>query len=90
VIAARLETSQRTDFLNQHAARRAALSAHIERIKEKRPLLPAGLLTAKGIEPGKEMGILLKEAERLAIELNLSSSEEVLQHLQKTALWKEK
>lgn len=66
----------------KHAARRAALAPHIERIVTKRPLLSAKFLIEKGIPPGKEMGRLLKEAERLTIEKNLQHAEDVFTLLQ--------
>lgn len=90
VIAARLPPSQREAFLELQTARRHALSPHVARIAEKKPLLNANLLITKGIVPGKEMGMLLKEGERLAIEHNLDKAEDVLTHLHKAGLWKER
>lgn len=88
VIAARLPVKERQAFLSQHADRQASLSVHIDRIADKKPLLCASHLIALGIEPGKGMGRLLKEGERLTIEHNLRKPEEVLNYLQKTVLWK--
>lgn len=88
VMGARLPEKERNAFLNQHAERRTSLDTHISRITEKKPLLCASHLIALGIEPGRGMGRLLKEGERLAIEKNLHLPEEVLSYLKKTALWK--
>lgn len=88
VIAARLTPEEREIFLQKHARRRASMAKHIERIVAKKPLLDANRLIAQGVAPGKEMGKLLKEGERLAIENNLENPEEVLSYLQKTSIWR--
>lgn len=88
VIAARLTEKERQAFLSEHAERQKKLSTHIGRIADKKPLLSASHLIQLGIEPGKGMGKLLKEGERLAIERDLHQPEEVLDYLKKTALWK--
>jgi poly(A) polymerase len=67
IIAARMPLSSRNDFLQKHRLRSEGLDKHIVRIIQKKPLVNAALLLANGIVPGKRMGVLLKQAERIAI-----------------------
>jgi len=83
VRAAKIYPPERVVFLEEHEARRARLSKHIKRIETRRPLVTASMLKKLGVEPGKKMGDLLKEAQRLAINHNLKSADEVLKILQK-------
>jgi len=78
---------QRELFAEEHAARRKKLSHHIKRIECRHPLLSAGQLRKAGILPGKKMGLLLREAERLTIENNLTHASEVLHLLKSSELW---
>ena len=82
VRAARIYPPERVVFLEEHEARRERLKPHIERIRNRRPLVTSAMLKSKGVQPGKKMGLLLKEAERLAINHNLDSSAEILKILQ--------
>ncbi len=53
--------------LEEHEARRQELQFAIDRIVQKKPLVQAKNLMGAGVVPGKEMGELLMEAERIAI-----------------------
>jgi len=75
-IAAYLEDKQ--SFMAIHAGRMQKLEKHIMRVINKKPLVNAALLQQKGIVPGKLMGVLLKEAESIAILHDLNSAEDVL------------
>lgn len=65
-------------LLGKDDQRDAKLAPHIERIRKKLPLVTSAHLKERGIEPGREMGELLKKAERIAITKDLHSAEEVL------------
>ncbi|MBS0635652.1 MAG: CCA tRNA nucleotidyltransferase [Verrucomicrobia bacterium] len=65
------------------------LAPHIERIHKKKPLCQAKDLQELGIHPGKKMGQLLQLAERLAIEHDLQSTEEVIQKLLQDPTWED-
>lgn len=65
------------------------LQRHIERLAAGKPLVSALLLQQKGIKPGKGMGHLLKEAERIAIDENIEDAEAVIAKLLHSPLWKE-
>ena len=70
-----------TSFEEFHKSKRAKLFAHVERSKANTPLVSASDLIERGYAPGKELGALLKRAKTLAIELDLSTKEEVLERL---------
>ena len=54
------------------------LRSHIERIVDRKPLVNAAMLKEQGINPGRIMGTLIKEAERLAILNDLNDANEVM------------
>jgi poly(A) polymerase len=59
----------------------ADLTDAVERIILRQPVVSAGHLLARGIAAGPELGHWLREAERVAIEQQLESPEEVLAQL---------
>lgn len=81
VFAARLSPIDKKTFLASHSDRMLTLQKHIERIRGKRPLVQAQDLLQIGIPPSPKLGKLLAEAERLAINENLESKEEILKRL---------
>lgn len=87
VVAAKMSPEQRRDFLLKHDRRMDLLKKHVERIVNKTPLVNAGVLQQLGIVPGKLMGTLIKEAERLAILNDLNDSDEVMRMLKTTHVW---
>lgn len=87
VQAAHLEPLLRLPFHEEHAAQQKILAPHIERIQKKRPLISAHWIQKQGIPPGKQMGRLLKEAERIAVNENLHDSRAVLNLLKNSPLW---
>lgn len=70
-----------------HLAAQEALAPHIERIRTHHPLISAAHLMALGIPPGKRLGLLLKEAEKIVINENLSSPSEALTRLRYSPYW---
>ncbi len=81
VIAARMTEAQRNPFLKEHANRKSRLSRHIERIQQRTPVVSAAFLNERGIAPGKQMGTLLKEAERIAINTNCEDPQRIMDRL---------
>jgi len=57
------------------------LSFHIECIKKNKPLCVAKDLEPFGIRPGRRMGLLLEQAERLAIMENITDKTAILERL---------
>jgi poly(A) polymerase len=80
-------TLDRKDFFHSHDARKHKLSAHIDRIKNKKPLVTSEHIKNEGIPSGKIMGDILKEAERLTINKDLKEPNEVIQELKRTLVW---
>lgn len=87
VIAARLPEDVRQTILEKHSQRKNFLQTHIERSQSKKTLITADILKQQGIAPGKEMGIIIKAGEKIAIEHNLNNPETVLSILMKSAVW---
>jgi len=77
----------RTQFLYEHAHRRSGLAPHIRRIIDKTPVITSQDLKEEGIKPGKWMGELLREAERIAILNEYHDKREVLAKLKESKLW---
>lgn len=90
VIAARYSSSRRQAFLDQYAALFQQLKEHVRRVEEGKPLVSAALLLEKGVLPGKQMGILLKEAEKIAVSDDYQDPEPVLNKLFQLSVFKEK
>jgi poly(A) polymerase len=89
VIAARLTPEIRQTLLEKHKNRKEFLGPHIERITLKKPLVNAAILLQHGVQPGKHMGKLLKEAERMAINYNLHEPEKIIEKLKQMPIWPE-
>lgn len=90
VMTARYPEESRIPLLESHSQRRVLLLPHIQRMVEKTPLVTAAMLLDHGISPGKEMGQLLKEAEKIAIAKDLHDPEAVIQLLKESPLWQKK
>lgn len=87
VIAANLKGEEHTDFLKRHADRMEALTPHSQRIADKTPLVTGKMLQKMGVLPGKQMGMLVKEAEYLAITHDLHDAAPILELLKKSPNW---
>lgn len=64
-----------------HQERKDELKDAIQRIKDKNPVVKSSDLLQAGVAPGKKMGELLKEAEKIAINENITDSQKVLKRL---------
>lgn len=80
---------KRDSFWKRYFERYQQLESHIQRLRTGKPLINAALLMENGIPPGKRMGKLLKEAERIAIIENLNEPEPILAKLSNLPLWNE-
>lgn len=87
VAACSLIAEDRTAFQTSHRNRSSQLTPHIVRIRGTQPLVSAAQLIELGIRPGKLMGLLLKEAERLSIDCDLHRPQDVLNLLKQTPLF---
>jgi poly(A) polymerase len=87
ILQASLPFDQRSFAQKEERKKRERLKKAIFRIQTKDPVVGSEDLKKNGIPPGKEMGLLLKEAERIAIEEDLDTSNEVLKKLKNSSLW---
>jgi len=68
-------------FLQEHEQRIALLQSSIQRIHAHDPVVKSDDLIKIGVEPGKQMGQLLKEAERIAINEQIYDKEQILNRI---------
>lgn len=71
------------ELLAVHQRKQKQLKTHIDRIRQKNPLIKASDLQKEGILPGVLMGKLLKEAEHISINELIEDKEEILRRLRK-------
>ena len=88
IIATHLPLEKRQTFLQEHHMRQNQLEGAIQKIQSKNPFLSSQDLRNAGIPNSKQMGVLLKEGERLAINESLDKPEEIIKRLKKMPLWK--
>jgi poly(A) polymerase len=88
ILAAHLEGNRKTIFLAEHEKRKEILDKAIVRIQTQKPLVSSKDLIDLGVAPGKKMGLLLREAERLAINEQIHDKKHVLDLLKQHSIWK--
>lgn len=89
IAAAHFPLDKREAFLDKHFKLRQRLEQPILRIQSQSPIVRAEDLKKEGILPGVKMGKLLKEAERISVNHNIESREEILKQLKASSLWSE-
>lgn len=87
IIAAHFPASDKEKFLNDHLLHRQLLQQAILRIQTQSPIVRAEHLIAAGISPGKKMGQLLQEAERISINQSIEDRQAIIDLLKKSSLW---
>lgn len=87
IIAASFDQAKRAAFLKEHKEKMKRLQPFIDRIHSHNPVVKSSDLIAAGISPSKEMGILLKEAERISINEEIQEKELLLERLKKHPVW---
>jgi poly(A) polymerase len=87
IYAAHLPLEQRAHFFSEHQKRKKLLEKAILRIQAKTPIVRADHLLKEGIPPGKKMGQLLKEAERISVNQGMENHLEIIQLLKNSSLW---
>lgn len=85
--AAQLSSDERSAFTLQHASQRSSLERFIVRIVKKQPVIDAQTLISEGILPGKQMGLILAEAERLSVNEGIEEKSELIELLKKSFYW---
>lgn len=79
ILASHIEEKEK--FLHIHRERIQLLKPAIERIQTNQPLVTSQDLLNLGIPPGKQMGIFLKQAERISINENIQDKTVILHKL---------
>ncbi|MGL4540457.1 MAG: CCA tRNA nucleotidyltransferase [Candidatus Rhabdochlamydia sp.] len=89
IFEASLSNKERDEFLHFHQEKQQILKKSIERIQKKQPLVTSTLLKTVGIIPGKQMGLLLQEAEKISINQQIEDPQEIIYQLKKTSFWRQ-
>lgn len=79
--AATFSVDEQKSLLLAHRQLRLNFAPHIARIQNRNPVITSSLLMANGIPSGIRLGHLLKQGERIAIEKDLHTPEEILKEL---------
>lgn len=87
VIAAKLPENEKKTFIDKHKNRQVFLEKHIQRVIQKKPLVSATLLKEQGIVPGKIMGQLIEQAERITIVNDFMDPMDTVKILKTTDFW---
>ena len=82
-----LPSKDRSEFFDFHQQKQQLLKKAIERIQKKQPLVTSSSLKAAGIAPGKQMGLLLQEAEKISINQQIEDPQEIISQMKKMPLW---
>jgi poly(A) polymerase len=87
IFAAHLPQETRRVYLEHHRQRKESLFNFIERIRLHTPIVRSETLMQEGVHPGKKMGILLKEAERISVNQGIEEPSQIIELLKKSPLW---
>ncbi len=87
IAAAHLPADQRGPFWEAHAARRRQLEPFVERVASRKPIVRADHLLKAGIQPGTQMGALLREAERISVNQKIEDPAAIIALLKNSPLW---
>ncbi|MBX7066507.1 MAG: CCA tRNA nucleotidyltransferase [Parachlamydiales bacterium] len=87
ILSTHMDERKRTAFLQRHEEEMQVLSHSIERIKAQNPVVKSNDLIAAGIKPGVTMGLLLKEADRIAINEQLYEPDPIIERLKELSIW---
>lgn len=81
IIAAHKSPQDRTQFLITHEKQMHHLRRFVDRIQSKNPVVKSTDLLKAGVAPGKEMGRLLLEAEKISINEQIEDPDPILKRL---------
>lgn len=87
ILSAHMEPKQRAAFLNEHDEQMRVLEQSIARIKAQDPVVKSDDLLKTGVKPGIAMGLLLKEADRIAINEQLHEPAPIIERLRSLPIW---
>ena len=87
IIAAHFSSGDKEKFLHDHALHRQILQQAVLRIQTQSPIVRAEHLIAEGIAPGKKMGLLLQEAEKISVNQSIEDRKTIIDMLKKSSNW---
>jgi poly(A) polymerase len=87
IISAHLEPRRKEAFLKEHEEQIRLLEKSIERIHKRDPIVKSDDLMKEGIKPGVNMGLLLKEADRISINEQIHESAPIIERLKMSPKW---
>jgi poly(A) polymerase len=87
ILSAHLDDSRKAPFFKEHEERMQELSRSIERIRNHDPVVKSKDLLNAGVAPGKAMGLLLQEADRISINEQLHDVNIVIERLKQMPIW---
>lgn len=87
ILKSHVNAQQQTSFVKEHDKRKQELQQSIQRIRQKNPVVSSKDLVDAGILPGKKMGVLLKEAEKIAINQQIFDPKIIINHLKNLPAW---
>lgn len=85
--ATQKDASKQQQFLARVQSLQAQLMPFIKRIQTATPVVTAIDLMSRGVQPGRLLGDLLKEAENISIEYDCQDKEKVLSLLKEKGFW---
>ncbi len=87
---AHLTTEKGKQFLEAHLSAKQLLTSAVSRIISGKPIINAEALMREGVSPGKTMGLLLKEAERISVNQNIEDPQFIIKLLKNSPIWHNK
>ncbi len=87
IFSAHLSQKKRESYVQQHYQRMEALQPFIHRSRSNSPVVRSEHLMQEGVQPGKKMGVLLKEAERISVNLGVEDHAQIIALLKNSPLW---
>lgn len=87
ILGCHFNEERRAAFYKEHEARMALLAPFISRIQKKDPIITSKDLMELGIVPGKTMGKLLQEADRISINEQLLEKGHILERVKELPFW---
>lgn len=87
IIGAHLDSKRHGAFLKEHEERMEQLSRSIDNIRKHNPIVKSADLIKAGVMPGKTMGMLLREADRISANQQIFDPEVIIALLKESDLW---
>lgn len=87
ILACHFDQTEKDNFLLDHYHYQQKLHQAILRIRVGEPIVRAEHLIAEGIKPGKQLGLLLKEAEKISVNQEIEDRTQIIHILKKSSIW---